>query len=111
MSPAARTHDPSTSHAAARSVTGTTLVQSRILDIIRDASVFGSGITDEGIVATYTRLARVNAWTMPSPSSIRSRRKELEDKRLVHYFTDDAGNPLFGKTSAGNRSHLWTVTS
>ena len=111
MSPAARTEDPSTSHAAARSVQAVTLVQSRILDIIRDSSLFGSGITDEGIIATYSRLARVHAWTMPSTSSIRSRRKELEDKRLVHYFTDDAGEPQFGKTAGGNRSHLWTVTS
>lgn len=109
--PAARTHDPQTSHAAARSVASTTLVQQRILDIIRDASVFGAGVTDEGIIATYSRQARVHAWTMPSPSSIRTRRKELADKGLVRVCTDGAGEALFGKTAGGNRSHLWTVAS
>lgn len=109
--PAARTSDPSTSHAAAASVADVTTVQSRILDIIRDAGAFGGGITDEGIIATYSRRARVKAWTMPSSSSIRTRRKELEDKRLVRPCTDDAGNALFGQTAGGRRSHLWTVAS
>ncbi|WP_336698238.1 hypothetical protein [Curtobacterium sp. USHLN213] len=86
-------------------------VQSRILDIIRDANVFGSGITDEGIIATYSRRARVKAWTMPSPSSIRSRRKELEDKRLVRPCADESGRLLFGLTERGNPSQLWTVAS
>jgi hypothetical protein len=107
--PAARTTDPATSHAAARAVSSTSLVQSRIVDIIRDASLFGSGITDEGIIATYGRLARVNAWTLPSPSSIRSRRKELADRDEIRPVTDKDGNVICGRTERGNLTQKWTV--
>lgn len=109
MSPAARTTDPATSHAAARSVANVTVVQSRIFDIIRDASLFGGGITDEGIIATYSRQARVNAWTMPSPSSIRTRRKELEDRGEIRPYVDEDGNVVHGHTERGRLAQMWTV--
>lgn len=105
--PAARLTDPPTSHAAAQSVSHVSLVQSRIFDIVLEHII--GGITDEGIVATYTRKARANAWTMPSPSSIRTRRKELEDRGAIRPVRDAAGNVVCGRTERGRLTQKWTV--
>lgn len=111
MSPAARTHDPATSHAAARSITGVSLTQDRILSIVRDASLFGGGITDEGIRATYQKRAKVRAWPMPSEERIRTARKELADRGDLRICVDDDGVPILRLTSRKRWSRTWTVTS
>lgn len=108
--PAARTADPGTSHAAARIAHNPNEVQARVLDIVTDASLFGAGLTDEGIIAVYTRTARVNGWTLPTEQSIRSRRKELERAGRLRMVTNDDGTPAYGTTKAGNKSHLWKAT-
>lgn len=107
--PLARTNDPGTSHVAARTAYNPNEVQARVLDIVRDASAFGGGITHAGIIATYSRRARVNAWTMPSESSIRSRCKELERAGHVQMLFDDEGKPMYGETPGGNKTHLWAA--
>jgi hypothetical protein len=109
--PAARTADPGTSKAAARTAHNPTEVQARVLDIVTDASAFGSGLTDEGIIAVYTRTARVNGWTMPSEQSIRSRRKELERSGRIRMALNDDDTPIYGTTRAGNKSHLWKAAT
>jgi hypothetical protein len=75
VSPAARTHDPETSHLAARSVRNHTDVQQRVLDILRPEDFFArsKGMTDQEIVAAYKKRGGV----IPTDQSIRSRRAEL----------------------------------
>lgn len=109
--PAARTHDPDTSHAAARSITRVSLTQDRILGIIRDASLFGGGITDEGILATYKTRAKTQAWTMPSEERIRTARKELADRGVLRLCVDDDGVPILRLTQRKYWARTWTVTS
>lgn len=71
--PAARTHDPHTSHLAAASVTNLTATQKNLIAIL---DLYGPA-TDEEIATYFAHLAELNDWERVSPSGLRSRRAEL----------------------------------
>lgn len=93
----ARRGDPSTSHAAAETLTEDKLRanQEAVLRVLRD---FGPMI-DEQLIAAY----QTNAYTLPaqSESGIRTRRRELADAGLVIDTGEKRDN------DAGNKSIVW----
>jgi hypothetical protein len=104
--PAARSHDPSTSHAAARSAHNPTEVQLRILHILRlDATHNSTGLTDEQIHDRYQNEARRREWVMPTAQSLRSRRAELERKGKVR----PTGSTIL--TRSGRKTRLWELVT
>lgn len=109
--PAARTHDPDTSHAAARRVSTVRIVQDRVEDILRDAARSRASLTDDDIFVEYSARVEAHGWTAQSPQSVRSRRAELVRHRRVRMDFDDDGIPKYGKSGYGNPCHLWTVAS
>jgi hypothetical protein len=92
--PRARTSDPDTSHAAARSVAGkVTDSQRAVLAAIRHLG----RCTDEELVSVYDQLPPL------SPSGIRTRRKELADRGLVR----DTGRRT--RLRSGRQAVVWTA--
>ena len=75
--PVARTSDPDTSHAAARSVTNLTEKQDAVLNLLRET---GSA-TDWALSSRYFFRAGL---VEQSESGLRTRRSELVRKGLVH---------------------------
>jgi hypothetical protein len=69
--PHARTTDPQTSHAAAKSVSEISNTKKAILSLLRKHQ------TDMQLVANYIKLVRQNKAPRASESGIRSRRAEL----------------------------------
>ena len=93
----ARHTDPFTSHLAASTIMDATTLQIRIVQCF-DAS---TGMTDEELIATYSRM-----WGNSFPateSSIRSRRAELRDRGAVV----DTGRTR--PNSNGNKSIIWDI--
>jgi hypothetical protein len=77
--PRARSTDPGTSHAAARSIKGVTLPNQRaVLRVFRELHAFG-GMTDEELLAQYRAHARSLSLPNQSDSGLRTRRRELTD--------------------------------
>ena len=97
--PHARTLDPSTSHAAARSVEHVTATKKAILSILSVAC------SDVELVDRY--YAQVDMGNAPkaSPSGIRSRRAELVEQGLV----EDTGYRV--KLASGRSAILWVAVS
>lgn len=102
--PAARTNDPDTSHAAARSAANPSEVQQRILEVLR-AQTDPRGLTDDDLYAAYARRALRNGWSVPTPQSIRSRRAELGKRGSVRF----SGH--HGRTDTGGKAQRWVAVS
>lgn len=77
----ARRGDPSTSHAAAESLSEITLRQSQT-DVLRVLRYFGP-MTDERLLVAFDEFVSRFNLAAQSPSGIRTRRHELEDGGLV----------------------------
>lgn len=105
--PAARRHDIDTSHAAARSVYKPTEVQLGILTVMQRASYAGDrdGLTDEEIVRRFKERATRVGETIPTDSSIRSRRAELVAAGKIRRST------VNGKTATGRTAAKWLITA
>jgi hypothetical protein len=104
--PAARSTDPDTSHAAARSAYNPTEVQAHLLAIIRVSAPAGSkGLTDDEIYPKYIEAARRHGWAFPSPQSLRSRRAELVRADQVRHSGE------YGHTIRRRQSRRWAATS
>ena len=97
MSPFARTSDPETSHEAAASVmTGT--VKQLQADIIWELEFHGA-LTDEQIL----ELVQGHHESPVSPSSLRTRRRELVDDGIVRTAEGR------GTTEAGRACYKWEL--
>jgi predicted alternative tryptophan synthase beta-subunit len=104
--PAARTADPDTSHAAARTAYHPTEVQQHVLEVLEyDARTNARGLTDDEIFRAFTQHARTKGWVVPTPQSLRSRRSELEHAEKVRF----TGH--YGTTVSGRRARRWAVAS
>jgi hypothetical protein len=106
--PAARTADPDTSHAAARTAHNPTEVQQHVLEVLEDDARSANGLrglTDDEIFRAYTQHARTKGWVVPTPQSLRSRRAELERSGKVRF----SGH--YGTTVSGRKSRRWAATS
>jgi hypothetical protein len=102
----ARTTDPDTSHEAADSVWEPTTVQQHVLETLSAyETITGdlNGLTDDEIYTNYTQHGLRHGWVIPTPQSIRSRRKELERRGLI-YFTES-----YGLTDSGRRTRKWSL--
>jgi hypothetical protein len=102
--PAARTHDPETSHLAARAAHNPTEVQQHILQLLPARTSFfdrSAGFTDEQIIDEYKRRANEHGWTVPTDQSIRSRRAELVAAGKVAWTKEH------GRTRSGGKSRTW----
>jgi len=87
----ARRTDPNTSREAADSLGDLTDLQIRVLELLES---LGSA-TDEALVAAYeARFGRV------SPSTVRTRRRELQDAGAVEAVA-------FGQTKGGRRCRVY----
>lgn len=100
--PAARTSDPETSHAAARSAQNPTEVQQHILEVLR-AQTDPRGLTDDDLYTAYSLRAIRNGWALPTPQSVRSRRAELKRSDRVRF----SGH--YGRTDTGRKSRRWVA--
>ena len=96
--PHARATDPSTSHAAAASVTKITGTQGAILRLLFTPRM------DEELVDAYYRIADQGIAPYASPSGIRSRRAELVEKGWV----EDTGARV--KMRSGRMAIVWATT-
>ena len=98
--PHARHTDPSTSHAAAASVSNVSKTRSVVLSILEVSSM-----ADHELVATYRRLAENGLGVIPaaSESGVRSRRAEL----VVAGLVKDSGARV--KSPTGRSSIVWQV--
>jgi len=102
--PAARTHDPETSHLAAKAAHNPTEVQQRILRLLPARTSFfdrTAGLTDEQLIDEYKRYAAEHDLTVPSDQSIRSRRAELVAAGKVVWTKEH------GQTRSGGKSRTW----
>ena len=87
----ARRTDPDTSREAADSLGDLTDLQTRVLNLLDDIGA----ATDEALVDAYTaRFGQV------SPSTVRTRRRELEDIGAVVQVS-------FGQTKGGRRCRVY----
>lgn len=102
--PSARTTDPDTSHAAARSAQRPSDVQQHILEVLR-SQTDPRGLTDDDLYSAYGRRALRSGWPVPTPQSVRSRRAELTQKGSVRF----SGH--YGRTDTGRQSRRWVVSS
>lgn len=93
----ARSTDPETSHAAARSVKDLRSSQADVLVVLRRMVP----MTDEELVETYQDLARSGFVRSQSPSGIRTRRSELVELGLV----EDSGQRE--TLRSGRRAIVW----
>lgn len=71
--PRARTTDPETSHAAARSVTKLTEKQDAVLSVLRLLGL----ATDQTLLLAYREMAKEGRVPQQSDSGVRTRRNEL----------------------------------
>jgi hypothetical protein len=94
--PRARRSDPETSHAAARSVRNVTANQQAVLGVFRERGP----LTDEALVNWYSAESDV---PRQSPSGIRTRRRELVDKKKVV----DTGEKR--ALSSGRQAIVWAA--
>ena len=97
----ARRSDPSTSHAAARSVTGLRLRQQAVLNVF----VLLRHLTDEEMIAAYydATLRNPDAYPRQTASGLRTRRSELV---RAGYLLDTYCRR---KTAAGRPSTVWGI--
>lgn len=98
--PAARTTDLDTSHAAAASVTGTENLRARLYGML--ALRYPGGLTHENIITAYDGYVQVQGWPAATPQGIRSRIKELEREGKVRHDTIATE-----RTRNGRRTHRW----
>lgn len=104
--PAARTADPDTSHAAARTAHNPTEVQQHVLEVLEyDARISSRGLTDDEVFRSYTQHARTKGWVVPTPQSLRSRRAELQRAGKVRF----SGH--YGTTVSGRKSRRWVAVA
>jgi hypothetical protein len=106
--PNARTTDPDTSHEAAQSVWEPSVVQSHILEVLRNyEAVTGDadGLTDDDIFRGFIAESRQSGWVIPTPQSVRSRRAELARDGHVVF------SGIFGLTASGRRTQKWRAAS
>lgn len=95
----ARSSDPVTSFEAADSVVDVTLVQARIFGIVQR---FGP-VDDHEIAWHYGHEAVKNDWVVPSPSSLRTRRRELEDQNHIEF------SGVYGLSPSKRRTQKWVA--
>ena len=95
--PKARTSDPDTSHAAARSLGHMTERRQAVWAVLAEHGP----LTDESLVAIYDQFAEDNLVPPQSPSGIRTRRNELTKLGLAI----DSGQR--GMTVSGRTAILW----
>jgi hypothetical protein len=103
MEARARTSDPDTSHAAAKSVKKMTLVQSRVW------AMFGrvSSMTDVAMIDMWGKERRrfPDSYPQVSDSGLRTRRRELVDQG----YLKDSG--LRQTLPSGRKAILWQRTA
>lgn len=97
----ARTSDPSTSHAAAASLTSDVIRRSQA-EVLTVLTELGEA-TDAQLVARYTALALAERVTGQSQSGVRTRRKELVRAEKVV----DSGRRE--RMPSGRQAIVWTV--
>jgi hypothetical protein len=95
--PKSRRHDPATSVEAAESVWCPSLVESTVLDIVRQHGP----ICDDEIYRHYTLRAIRTGQVLPTPQSVRSRRSELVDTGLIEW------SGLYSLTPSMRRTREW----
>lgn len=98
--PAARTSDPETSHAAARSVTGVNSKQADVLRVLRELGP----ATDATLLLAYRDFERQSKVQRQSDSGVRTRRSELthmDPPKIVRVATV--------KLPSGRRAIQWKV--
>lgn len=98
----ARNTDPSTSHAAAASVTG---IRDSQIAVLACLQTFGShhGLTDEALAMVYSVGVDQHEWPEQSDSGLRTRRKELVTRGLVR----DSGRRE--RLLSGRSAIVWEV--
>jgi hypothetical protein len=99
----ARSTDPGTSHAAARSITAENMKESQraVLDCF---DRYGP-MHDERFLAVYSEVRNSHGWPQQSESGLRTRRSELVDSRWMR----DTGQTV---TLPSNRqSTVWHITT
>jgi hypothetical protein len=99
MEARARTSDPDTSHAAAKSVKKLTLVQTRVLALFRRCG----SMTDTRLIETWNkeRSRFPDSYPQMSESGLRTRRRELVD------LGDLKDSGLRQELLSGRKSILW----
>lgn len=95
----ARATDPGTSWEAAESIDGLTERRRAVLDCLR---LLGP-MTDTALISAYSRHEDLKDWPPQSVSGLRTRRKELVDRKLVF----DSGEKEVLPT--GRRAIVWTT--
>lgn len=107
----ARTSDPATSHAAAKTV-DLTRRQIQVLDAfqVRYAYDPGRGFTDEELVRDVQNAARAAGVTkIPSPSGLRTARKALQRAGLVEEKVE-YDVLVYRRTELGNDAQVFVLT-
>lgn len=109
----ARSTDPSTSHAAAESVTELTVKQAAVL---RCLGLYENGLTDQSLVMLYQHHARSSdLYPYQSESGIRTRRSELVAQGLVRDSgrrrTTDSGRQAIVWVSSARQSGIFAVAA
>lgn len=99
--PRARRTDPTTSHAAAKSVRNQTETHDRVLELLE---TFGDA-TDEDLFTYWRQMRDLHDWPAISPSGLRSRRSELVELGLVV----DTGRR--GTTASGRACIIWDIAA
>lgn len=101
----ARSTDPGTSHAAARSIKGVLRPnQDAVVAAFKYAAERGmASLCDEQLLVVYRQAQAAQYWPPQSDSGLRTRRKELADAGLVI----DTGNTT--RLPTGRRSILWAL--
>lgn len=102
----ARTTDPETSQEAAVSVWEPSTVQQHVLEVMSAYETISgdlNGLTDDEIFEQYLQHGLRHGWVIPTPQSVRSRRKELERHGLI-VFTES-----YGLTDSGRRTRKWAL--
>ena len=100
----ARINDPETSHEAAASIPDVSQLQQRLMYLFTVAKDAGDySLTDEELVAYYSRMRKSVGWSRATDQSIRSRRAELVTKGYVVFNGD------YGITVNGRRTRAWRL--
>ena len=100
---AARITDPLTSHLAAATIESLSANRYAVWQAL---NMYGArGATDEQIAVLYEQQLERHGWPQQSPSGLRTRRKELFDRRLV------ADTGLRERMTTGRWANKWRTVN